>query len=343
MKHALILPAVLLLFCASVPAQDDAPKPPPTREEAAAERAFGYLKSKVGSVMTMEKIFAGFAFMADGSTPTEGRFSAELNTCLGGIMSTINGDWREAWYWAYGGLLLAEVHRRWPDDKYKDRLEFILKKIVTNQADTGGWAHKKGFTYGKRILDVAMIGSVTTSALLVMQEAGIEVPEETLKRALAYCDKMSDGGGGMAYGTGNGVGDPCASRGAGLFFGLHVSGRKSALYPKIKEGVRKRVAGIERGHSFPPIHYFNCAVANYWCGSYQTFKDKWLDRLIGLQQGDGSLYMKGTESIRYEQTRLNNPVISTSVLATILVMEKGNLFKKPEKSKKKRNGRLGKN
>ncbi len=294
-----------------------------------AEKALEVVKANLGKVMTMEKIFAGFAFLAEGSTPTEGKYSAELNECIRGIMTSINGDWRENWYWALGGLFLAEVHKRWPKEEHRTRLEEILSKIEANQEETGGWSHKKGFNYGGKIPDLAVLTGLMVASLANMRSAGIKVPEAVLSRALEYCKKMSDGAGGMAYGTNNGVADPGATRGAGLLIGLHLLGQRSGPYGTIAAGVKSRVGGLERGHSFPPVHFFNSAAANWLAGSYGAFLAQWKEKLLGMRESDGSIWLKNHENIDYERTRMKNNVMGTSVLAVILLLDKGNLFKAP--------------
>lgn len=329
MRTLICLIALPVLAWAQEEREEEAAKGP-------AKRALEHVKveMKEKGVMTMEKIWAGFAFLAAGSTPEEGEYSGELNECIRAVLHSINGDWRENWYWSLGGLFLAEVHKRWPKDEYRERLDEMVKIIQKNQEPTGGWSHKKGFTYGKKIKDLAIISGLMVAALGNMKAAGIEVPDGVIQRALAYADEMSDGGGGMAYGTGNPVRDPGATRGAGFLIGLKLMGRRGGLYGTIASGVGSRVGGLERGHAFPPVHFFNSAVANYLAGSYGTFKSQWKAKLLGMQESDGGIWLKNHEGIDYERTRHGNNVMGTSTLAVILLLEKGNLFTSKGRSKK---------
>ncbi len=305
-----------------------------------ATKALEHLKAQVPKVMTMEKIWAGLAFLAEGSTPTEGKYSAELNACIDGMMKTTNGDWRENWYWGLGGLFLAEVHRRWPTPEREARLKEILKKIIENQEASGGWCHKKGFTYnvsGKKIPDVLAVSSTIFAALGAMKAAKINVPPDVLNRALGYFQKMSDGGGGFAYGTNNGVPDPGATRGALVLVGLSLMGGGHALQGTIAQGVKARVGGVQRGHALPAFHFMASVLGNYMAGSFASFKEAWVAKMIGQQESDGGIWLKNHEGIDYERTRHQNNVMGTSALALALLIDKGNLFKsKPAPSAKKK-------
>jgi hypothetical protein len=304
-------------------------------QDDAATKALEHLKAELPKVMNIERIFAGYAFLAEGSTPAEGKYSAELNTCIKAAMGGNNGDWRENWYWGFGGLFLAEIQKRWPSDDKEAALKDILKKIVANQEESGGWCHKKGFVYNlgsKKIPDVLAVSSIVFAALGNMKAAGIDVPQATLDRALAYFQKMGDGSGGFAYGTNNGVPDPGATRGAAVLIGLSLMGSQSGPYGSIAQGVKSRVAGVARGHAFPAFHFFTSAVGNYLAGSFSAFKGAWTDKLVGQMEADGGIWLKNHEGIDYERTRMNNNVMGTSVLAVILLIEKGNLFKSKKAS-----------
>lgn len=331
---ALLLPA-LALAQGKAPGKGKKPSDPATR---ALEYVRKNIKASKSWARFAERVFAGFAFMAAGSTPAEGEYSADLNECIEYCVSGPFGSTQENWYLALVGLFLAECQKLWPDEAKATRLKRILKKIEENQEATGGWSHKKGFVYNLgrgRVPDLGIVTGLMIAALGNMKAAGMDVPVSVLQRALAYCRKNSDGV-GLIYGTNNPVPDRGCTRGAGVLIGLYFMKQRNDLFGKIAGGLRSRVDQLETGHAFPPIHFFNSAVGNYVCGQYGTFRARWIRKLISMQEADGGIWLKNQEKIDYEKNQLKSNVIGTAVLATILLLDRNHLFQPAPRRKAKR-------
>jgi hypothetical protein len=320
------------------------PLPPQDKADEAASKALNYVRGQLkpgGSWAGFaERAFAGLAFIAEGSTPTEGEYASELAACIDYFVRGGGGSEQENWYYAIAGLFLAEAHKKWPSDDKARRLEEIVAKIKETQEPTGGWSHHKGFAYnlpGKTVPDLGIVTGLILAALGNIKAAGVEVPQDSISRGLAYCEKISDGA-GLIYGTNNPVPDMGCTRGAGALIGLYFMNNRSEIFGKVARGLRERVKQLEHGHAFPPIHFFNSAVGNYLAGQYGAFKAEWVAKLLGQRESDGSIWMKNHEKIDYERNQLKSNVIGTSVLAVILLLDRDHLFKVKGKAKPKAKG-----
>ena len=333
-KHLAMAAAVLAASNAF--AQDKAEDP--------GRKALKYLQDQLKSSKSWagfaERVFAGFAFMAAGSSPTEGEYSAELNSCIEYFIRGGGGSQQENWYYALGGLFLAEAHKKWPSEDKAKRLEEIVAKIKETQEATGGWSHHKGFAYnlgGRSVPDLGIVTGLILAALGNIKASGVDIPDDVVARALTYCNKTSDGA-GLIYGTNNPVPDMGCSRGAGVLMGLHFMNNRSEVFGKVAKGLRERVKQLEQGHAFPPIHFFNSAVGNYLAGQYGAFRAEWVAKLLAQREADGSIWMKNHEKIDYEKNQLKSNVIGTAVLALILHLDKDNVFKAKPKPKPSADG-----
>ena len=325
--------AILTVVAATAPAfAQDKPEDP-------AKKALKYLQDQMKSSKSWagfaERVFAGFAFMAAGSTPTEGDYSAELNSCIDTFIRGGGGSQQENWYYALVGLFLAEAHKKWPSDDKAKRLEEIVARIKETQEATGGWSHHKGFAYnlgGRTVPDLGIVTGLILAALGNITASGVDVPDDVVTRALTYCNKISDGA-GLIYGTNNPVPDMGCTRGAGVLIGLHFMNNRNDIFGKVAKGLRERVKQLEQGHAFPPIHFFNSAVGNYLAGQFGAFKAEWISKLLAQRESDGSIWLKNHEKIDYEKNQLKSNVIGTAVLALILQLEKDHVFKAKPKPK----------
>jgi hypothetical protein len=323
------LSAAAVLWPLALTAQD---------KDEAAKKALEHVRKelKAGKVFLRfpEHCFAGFAFMAEGSTPEEGEYSADLKGCIDFFMQFPGAPDQENWYLAFATLFLAEVHKRWPSEDRAARLAELVKRIGETQEKTGGWSHRKGYSYpiGAGIPDLAIVTGLVLAGLGNAKAAGIEIPKSALDRGLAYCRKLSSGS-GLAYGTNNPVGDAASTRAAGVVMALYFMEKRHSLYGKFAAGVRQNVRNVDRGHSFPPIHFFNSAVANYVVGQFSTFKRQWVNKLLSMQESDGGIWLKNHERKEIERNEFKNNIVGTAVLALVLMMDRDNVFKKIKEEK----------
>jgi hypothetical protein len=303
------------------------------------QKALDYLKSAPRSwACVAEDAFAGLAYLSEGSTPKSGRYSQELQACVKSMMRDLRGDFTENWYLALELLFLSEVYKKDPTSEIKDRIAQVIQRAEQTQEATGGWSHSKGYNYkdrGGNVPDVAMVGTFMLAGLCNVRAAGLDAPGKLIDSVFAYCEKSSDGSGGLIYGTNNRVPDFAGTRAAGLLIALHVLNRKDERYERIAKLVKEKMAHIEKGHANAPVHYFASGVACYLSGSWDDWKKTWMDKLLGQREPDGSVWLKIHEAGDHERNVLRNNILSTATLAILCNLDQGRLFQpKPSKEEK---------
>lgn len=282
--------------------------------------------------------FFGLACLAEGSTLSGGKRSAEIKKCVDLSMQGWDAPRHENWVLALRALFLSEVYKKEKSEAIKAKLKELLARMAETQETTGGWSHHKGFAYsldGAKIPDVCAVGALTIAAMGNCKGCGIEPPAGVLERALAYVQKMG-GASGLQYGTNNPDPDDACSRGAAVLIGLHFLGQRNGLYDGLARGVRSRFKEIPQAHAFPPLHVFNSAVGNYLLGNFGAWKNYWLPKLLSLREPDGSIWMKDNENTEHERTHLQSNAVGTAVLALICNLDKNHVFQpfpKPERAK----------
>ena len=148
--------------------------------------------------------FVGRAMMASGSKPGEGPYGERLSKSLAyllgrvqesGLISSKDADEPAPMYGhAFALMFLAECQKAAPKDEIKEKIERAVKLIVKSQNKEGGWRYlpKPG--------DADLSVTVTQlMALAAARDAGVDVPKETIDRAIDYVKKSQNNDGGFRY------------------------------------------------------------------------------------------------------------------------------------------------
>jgi len=186
---------------------------------------------------------------------------------------------------------LSEV---WGESARSDEIREALKKavnvIVKAQSPQGGWRYQPdGRSHDMSVTVMQIV------ALASAKEAGILVPDETIKRAIGYVKYCQNDGGSFGYtGPGDGVGGTGFGRGGAGVVSLQMCGHRES-----KEVAR----GLEYLHSlgddpfepdsgYPWFYYghYYAVLAMYQAGEkhYQKWYPQIMKTLIRLQDADGS-------------------------------------------------------
>ena len=151
------------------------------------------------------------AFLASGEDPNYGLYSNNVRRAIRSIVSEqdpktgfLSGN--SMYHHGFGMLALAEAYgtvddrQVWPDGK-KPRsigqaLELAVRCAVTSQKKNtlGAWRYNPDGSDA----DTSVSGSVLVG-LLAARNAGIEVPDEAIDRAISYYTKMTSDSGMVAY------------------------------------------------------------------------------------------------------------------------------------------------
>lgn len=243
------------------------------------------------------------AFLASGEDPNFGLYSTNVRRAIRSIVSE-----QDAKTGYFGGsmyqhgfamLALAEAYgavddrQVWPDGK-KPRsigvaLELAVRSAVTSQKKNslGAWRYSPDGSDA----DTSVSGAVLVG-LLASRNAGIEVPDEAIDRAISYYIKMTSDSGMVAYAGGFGGFDESMAR---ISIGslVYSLARRKDL-PQFKSTNRYLVDKLESngesGHGGVEYQRYYQAQALFQ-GDVEAWK-KWnrllIRQLKTAQQADGS-------------------------------------------------------
>jgi hypothetical protein len=162
-------------------------------------------------------------YLASGEDPNFGLYSNNIRRAVRRIITDQNSDTgylgNSMYHHGFGMLALAEAYgavddrQLWPEGK-KSRsigaaLELAVRLALTSQKKNpiGGWRYSPD----GRDADTSVSGAVLVG-LLAARNAGIEVPDEAIDKAIAYYTKMTAKSGQVAYSGGIGGFDESLAR-----------------------------------------------------------------------------------------------------------------------------------
>jgi hypothetical protein len=162
-------------------------------------------------------------FLASGEDPNFGIYSNNVRRALRSIISNQDASTgylgNSMYHHGFGMLALAEAYgvvddrHLWPAGK-KGRtvgaaLELAVRAAVTSQRKNadGAWRYSPDSTEA----DTSVSGAILVG-LLAARNAGIEVPDESIERAISYYTRMTASSGQVAYSGGLGGFDESLAR-----------------------------------------------------------------------------------------------------------------------------------
>ncbi|MFO0852040.1 MAG: prenyltransferase/squalene oxidase repeat-containing protein [Gemmataceae bacterium] len=163
------------------------------------------------------------AFLASGEDPNFGLYSTAVRRAVRSLVAAQDGTTgilgSSMYHHGFAMLALAEAYgvvddrQVWPDGK-KPRsigaaLELAVRAAITSQKRNplGAWRYSPAASDA----DTSVSGAVLVG-LLAARNAGIEVPDEAIDRAVSYYTKMTSGSGQVAYAGGFGGFDESLAR-----------------------------------------------------------------------------------------------------------------------------------
>jgi hypothetical protein len=206
---------------------------------------------------------------------------------------------------AMATLALAELYGQTSDDTLKPVVKKAVELIVKSQNPAGGWRyepHPTGADISVTIMQVM--------ALRAGKNAGMHVPDTTMKKALAYvksCYRQQSGG--FTYMPSSGA--PGFARTAAGLCVLFLTGEYEAK--QIPEGVK-----YLKDHFNSPIHFYYghyyAAHAMHQVGGKEW--EDWYGRLVQFFVTSGSQHADGSWSTT--SRREVGPVYQTSIAVICL-------------------------
>ena len=175
------------------------------------------------------------SFLATGNLPNEGAYSRNVANgvlyLLDAVQSNGMFEPRHDSKYMYGHgiatIALAEVYGQTKAENIRPKLEKLVKLILTSQNKHGGWRYRPESTD-----DDISVTVLQLVALRAAKNAGLDVPRESLEKAVEYvrsCHNQATGG--FSYGP---HGLPGFARTAAGIYSLQVCGQYDD--PFVKSG-----------------------------------------------------------------------------------------------------------
>jgi hypothetical protein len=316
-----------------------------------SQHSDGHWEASGGAYPTTMTALAGMAFLMEGSTIRDGKYSEKIRkatdwfmersqrTGLLGNPSNPTESSRYMYGHGYGMLFLATVYGEEEDGDRRRKLERILTKAVefagNAQTNRGGWgyvsaADGNGFDEGS-------VTITQMQGLRAARNAGIVVPKKIIDRAHDYLKKCTTPRGGVIYSLAhgqafNGAERPTltASAIACMFSAGEYNseiGKKWLKYCQQTIPIDK--SGRDSFGHWEYTHYYY-AQSIYILGekgydrlfpgdkgeklTWSKYRSIIFDYILSRQSSDGSWNMSGI-----------GPVYSTACCLTILQLDNGTL------------------
>jgi hypothetical protein len=245
---------------------------------------------------------AGLALLSGGHVPGRGKHARAV---VRAIRFLIKLQDRQGIYGDAGGRamhghgyalhFMAEAYGMTTDPDLARDLRRSVRKGVRltcmTQAKVGGW-------YYQPVASDRHEGSITVTqvqAIWAARQAGINVPQKTIDKAVDYMRKSQCSDGGIAYRLGQRSSRPALSvAGVMVFCGL---GRREARPARRAiEYMRKMMrGGYKRKNYFPHYTDLYLSQALYQAGDpdWSKYYPQLRDDIIKCQKGDGSIQRSG--------------------------------------------------
>lgn len=253
------------------------------------------------------------AFMLKGYFPERGQYAKTLDRAVAWLVKRgkegggyLGGTNQGMYEHGLATLALAEVWGMTNKEEVRDILKRAVNIILRSQNDAGGWRYQPQPIDADISVTVMQIVALASAA-----EAGILVPAQTIKRAMAYVKKCQNPlTGGFGYQPG-GSNPSLSSSAAGLLSLLMCGERDTTV---IKKGINFLIRlPKDEFHQTKFYHYghYYAVQAMYQAGEnyYQDWYPKIHDALLRKQRDDGSWLGDGGES---------DPAYGTSMAILIL-------------------------
>lgn len=238
---------------------------------------------------------AGQAFLAAGSAPGRGNYGAALRRAVdylqGHVQPTGYLHVRSAASTMYGHgyatAFLAAAYRAAMDEALRTTIASAVELLVDSQSDEGGWRYVPKTGAGADV-------SVTSCQLLALtaaKEAGIEVPDETIDRAVAYLTDCQNEDGGFRYlRRGGASGLP---RSAAALAALEASGRTMRdILARGREYLNshRETSGDawQKAHFYYAVYFSVQAMGRASNEGWENWRERLTEAVLASRRDDGS-------------------------------------------------------
>ncbi len=219
--------------------------------------------------------YALITFMAGGHLPGEGEHGRTVTAGMQFLLDQVQadgviGDRNDGQYMYSHGIAtiaLAELYGQTRSPAIKQKLERLIRIIVSSQNNEGGWRYRPVV----RDADIS-VTVLQVVSLRAAKNAGLEVPQATIDQAVKYVKRCYDQRtGGFCYQPGSGAG---FARTSAAIYSLQVCGLyEDPLVKKGSEYLFSVMAKKGEGKEWWTYGHFYAAPAQYMIGG-ETW-EKW--------------------------------------------------------------------
>jgi len=245
---------------------------------ASKQNANGSWSSNEGYPVAMTG-YVLIAYLSTGNLPDEGEYSLQVTRGLQYLLNGVSPDGiigPRGGQYMYGHgiatIALAELYGQTKDQRIRPKLELAVKRILTAQNHQGGWRYNPDASDADISVTVLQV-----VALRAAKNAGLDIPQSTIDRAVAYVHSCYDGDrtGGFTYQPRNN--QPGFARTAAAIYSLQVCGQYTD--PQVKKGSDYLFKYGKRDQQWFTYGHFYAGPAQYMIGG-ETWK-KWYPEIRG--------------------------------------------------------------
>ena len=291
---AVIVVAAVMVLAAPLRAQTDLRVTPEL--ERAVKRGLDHLaktQNADGSWPGMNGQLSGvvglaaMAFLAHGEVPDQGPYGPVIRKAIGYILARQQANGLLAdnsgsvmYNHGFATLALAEAYGMIDEPRLGPALKKAVGLIVSSQNHLGGWRYSVNSTDADTTVSGAQMLALRAAA-----NAGIEVPMETIQRAVAFYKRCFLAGGGFGY---VGPDNPSTPRaGIGLLV-LSLSGEhRSAEAKATADWLMNRPAGREGSYFYYGSYYCSQAMLQAGGKYLRAWNQAMTPAILALQDPGG--------------------------------------------------------
>jgi len=268
---------------------------------AARQSAQGHWTANDNNYPTAMTALAGMAFLCEGSTTTQGKYSKNVRSAVdyligrsrkNGLIGDPQNDDRYTYGHGYSMMFLSQVLGEEEDIERRQELMNVLIKAVqfTGEAQTaaGGWGYvsaKDGSNFDEGSTTITQV-----QGLRGCRNAGVPVPDKIIDKAVEYIRKCTLPDGGVQYSSQGGGGRPAIT--AAAIACLFNAGEYDSEYvPKLLDYCKKNLSNIQNegfGHWHYAHYYYSQVCYREGDEMWKTYREKVFNRLISEAGADGS-------------------------------------------------------
>jgi hypothetical protein len=250
------------------------------------------------------------AFLAQGHLPGQGYYGPEVSRGLDFLLRSARADGylvgpRGGNMYAHGlaTLTLAELWGDTADERLKPVLERAVQLILRSQGPEGGWRYEPRPTGADISVTILQV-----MALRAARNAGLYVPDQTLRRALDYIRRCYvPAQGGFTYQPRQGP-TGFARTAAGLCVLFLTGEYQAAQIPKVVDYLQKNFGG--RPHYWYGHYYAAHALHQVGGRAWRDWYARLRQELLPQQGADGSWFRLTEDGC--------GPVYQTSIAIIVL-------------------------